>query len=351
MATVNTAEIAEAVLRRHFSLVSPERYSYPEVLSLHAAVNLELTTGQDRLRAWNRALLRPFLAGELTHRMGAYRLYNAGGAATAKLLYEGRLPEAEPLVHRCVEQLVHDCPRGPRRFLAYQTGTRRRPHELWIDMVFATCPFLLYCGLHFDRDEYLLEAVEQLEAMHGFFFDAGCGLYHQAVGVLGPGRVTEDHWSRGNGWGILALCEIAARLPPAIEQRTRIVTLFNEHLQACLAHQDQEGLWHQEMTDPESYVETSGSGLILYALGVALEHQLCDPRWREHLIRGLEGYSRYIALDGSVHNCCIGCMCPGDGTQEAYKARPWKLNDHHAFGPAALAWGQACRLGIHEIEP
>jgi unsaturated rhamnogalacturonyl hydrolase len=42
-------------------------------------------------------------------------------------------------------------------------------------------------------------------------------------------------------------------------------------------------------------------------------------------------------------------MCPGNGTPEEYAAHPHRLNDHHAFGPAALAFGQALRLGIETM--
>lgn len=346
---IQTRDVAERVLRRHFALAESARYAYPEVLSLQAAVNLELATGDAELRRWNRALLRPFVAGELTQRMGAYWLYNLGGAGTARLVQLGLLPEAEEAVARGAEELVRNCPRGPEGFLAYQTNDRRGPEQVWIDMVFATCPFLVFAGLHFGRDEWLDEAVDQLAAMHTLFWDSACGLYNQAVNIRGAGHRTEDHWSRGNGWGILGLCEVAAHLPERVARRNLVRQLLHDHLAACLAHQDGEGMWHQEMTDPTSYVETSGTGLILYALGVALEHGLCPPEWRSALLRGLRGYLGYIALDGSVHNCCIGCMCPGEGTQADYKAREWRRNDHHAFGPAALAFGQAHRLGIRDL--
>jgi unsaturated rhamnogalacturonyl hydrolase len=350
MTEIRTLDVAELVLRKHFSLRATETYQYPEILSLHAVANLALTTESPELNRWVRELLHPLISGEATQHMGAYKLYNIGGTGTAKLLHAGVLPEAEEIVRATVEELVNECPRGRGRFLAYQTHNRFTPEQLWIDMVFATCPFLTYAGLHFDCDAYLDEAVTQLVGMHDMLFDPACGLYRQAVNVRGPNTISDDHWSRGNGWGILGLVETATNLPEHIARREEIVRMFTDHLAACLAHQDENGVWHQEMTDPESYVETSGTGLILYALGKALEHGLVDPAWREHLLLGLRSYAGYIALDGSVHNCCIGCLCPGDGSREMYLNRPWKLNDHHAFGPAGLAFGQAYRLGVESLD-
>jgi hypothetical protein len=40
--TIDTEAIAHSVLRRHVTLVTPEKYAYPEILSLQAAANLEL---------------------------------------------------------------------------------------------------------------------------------------------------------------------------------------------------------------------------------------------------------------------------------------------------------------------
>jgi len=95
-----------------------------------------------------------------------------------------------------------------------------------------------------------------------------------------------------------------------------------------------------------SFVAASGARLFLCALGVALEAGIVPAARRENLIAGLRGYLSYIAQDGSVHNCCCGCLCPGDGSKEAYMAQKFRLNDPHAFGPAALAFEQAANLGI-----
>jgi unsaturated rhamnogalacturonyl hydrolase len=127
--------------------------------------------------------------------------------------------------------------------------------------------------------------------------------------------------------------------------------MFVELVRACLAYQDDEGLWHQEITDHTSYVETSGSGLILYAMGVGLEKGVLSDEDLAPFLTGLRGYLNYIAPDGSVYHTCRGCLCPGEGTILDYKARAPLLNDTHAFGPVTLAFGQAYNLGIRQIEP
>lgn len=125
--------------------------------------------------------------------------------------------------------------------------------------------------------------------------------------------------------------------------------MFTELVNACLSVQDDKGVWHQEMTDLKSYVETSGTGLILYALGVGIEQGLLPPAAMDSYIKGLRGYSQYIQPDGTVFHTCRGNLNPGTGTIAEYKQTPPVVNDPHAFGPVTLAFGQALKLGITEL--
>ena len=348
MFSIETAKIAENSLQKFFTAYSYNEYRYPAIVALHALTELALATNSDDLLAWNINLLRPFIAGKVSHSLGAYHLYNIGGTSTAILLSEGKLPEAEKPVKKYINELVNDCPRNEKGFLASQ-NPGHPIKSIWIDMVFATCPFLVFAGKYFNENKYFDEAVKQMRIMHEYFYDAECGLYHQAINCNELKGLTDDHWSRGNGWGILAMAELVKAFPGDYASRKEIEDMLVNLLEAALRFQDNNGMWHQEMTDLDSYVETSGTGLILYALGVALELKLCPPDWKGKLLKGLQGYLTYIAIDGSVHNCCIGCLSPGDGSKEAYKARKWELNDPHAFGPVGLAFAQACKLGIKEL--
>ena len=348
MFSIGTAEVAERSLRKFFAAQSKGKYAYPACVALHGLTELALATNSSDLLEWNKELLKLFVTGEITHHMGAYYLYNIGGTSTVRLLADGKLPEAEKAVKECVEQLINECPRTEKGFLSYQTADR--PVEsIWIDMVFATCPFLAYSGKYFKNNVYFDEAVKQMQIMHEAFYDAECGLYHQAINIRDI-KQSDDHWGRGNGWGIIAMTELVKAFPADYAPRKEIVDMLVKLLDSALKFQDDDGMWHQEMTDFDSYVETSGTGLILYALGVALELGLCPPEWKERFIKGLKGYLTYIGLDGSVHNCCPGCMCPEDGSKEAYKAKMWNLNDPHAFGPVGLAFAQAYKLGIKELK-
>lgn len=296
-----------------------------------------------------RTCLRPFLAGEELFKCN-FPNYQVGGNGAAYAWWQGALPEVDGGVFEAeAEALMKDAPRD-------RNGVFCHPREpgaeiIWIDVAFAVTPFLLFCGLKAGREDWVVEGWEQTRKMVEALRVEETGLVNQAINYRGAGHRTEDHWSRGNGWALLALAELVQYFPETHPERGAVVAMYRSLVEACLRVQDEEsGLWRQEMTMKESYFETSGSGLILYALGAGLEAGLWEgERYREALVRGLRGLLSYVALDGSVHQTCVGCLSPGAGTKEEYSKHAHRMNDPHAFGPLGLAFGQAVRLGIDEV--
>jgi unsaturated rhamnogalacturonyl hydrolase len=341
-----TLHLAEALFDRHATL-RPELDHYPGIVSLHGLTRLAVLTGDPRLREKSLAALAPFVEGRRQFACN-FPNYHCGGIGSAYLLWQGWLPDAEATVRHYAEEILQQAPRDPDGILSH-------PHfpgedRIWIDVAFAVTPFLLFAGLALQEDRYIEDAFQQTAKMVGVFRNPANGLLHQSRNFNGPGKLSEDAWSRGNGWGIYALGELAAHLPPGDPRRDRAVAMFTDLLGACLAALHPDGLWCQEMTDHTSYIETSGSGLILYALGLALEHRLIGAEKKADLVRGLSGLLPYITAEHDVHQTCRGCLCPGRGTKLDYMARAPQVNDPHAFGPLILAFGQAHALGLHTIE-
>ena len=339
-------EVAYQAFKKHQALHPLTHYT--GILSLHGLARLALNSGDERLVEECHGCLLPFVRGE--HEKSRFQAnfgnYYCGGNGTALLFWQGKLPEAQETLRDYAEDLMLRAPRDAEGIFCHP----RYPGEgrIWIDAAFAVTPFLLFAGLAFGEERYVEEAFRQSAMMYAALRDAENGLLHQSRGFAGPGRFSEDHWSRGNGWGMLALSELVSDIPAGDRRRPAAERMFVDLVSACLRYQDQDGLWHQEITDPLSYVETSGSGLILYAVGVGLAKGLLPEAARAKLLLGLQGYLAYIK-DGSVFHTCPGCLSPGRGTILDYEARGPVLNDPHAFGPVTLAFGQAFRLGIEEV--
>lgn len=320
--------------------------TYPGTLLLHGMSEFALQEGNEKTLGQVVEALAKFGSGDIKA-AGNFISYEAGGSGAAYLSWKGATDKLDKQVAAAAEKMMAQQKRSTDGLMTIKTMS----HHIFIDVAFAVTPYLLYSGLKFNKPEYVDYAVFHTLESFRILKDEKTGLLHQGRGFQGEGKVSEDNWSRGNGWGAFALAILVRDLPESHPRKQEVVELAKQFFAAVLKFQDKQGLWHQEMSYPTSYVETSGSGILLYSLGIMLEKKLLPKRYLENFKLGLRGYLDYIAPDGSVSNTCIGCLCPGKGTKDDYKKRKWALNDYHAFGPVVLAYAQAAKMGIDKIRP
>lgn len=79
-----------------------------------------------------------------------------------------------------------------------------------------------------------------------------------------PEKISEDHWSRGNGWGVIGMVELVRYLPKDHPKYNEAVERFKAHCAALIKYQDFRGLWRREITEKYAWEESSGTGIILY---------------------------------------------------------------------------------------
>jgi len=344
--------IAYNIWRRYKNLSF--QMAYTMIFTSYGALRLSDIMEDEELRADVIKRLTPMLNGEVTKVQGYYGeyVYRWGGHASAWALLKGYLPDsaADTLCAAC-EGLNRYQPRYENGIFCQRARHDRTKWGLrWIDTVCGVCSFLLWTGLKCGRKDFIDEAAAQMKYHHDLLFDPGRKLYHQAIDGNQPG-LTPGYWSRGMGWGLHALADLADDLPKDHPERDYILQAYQDAVDGCLTTQDPDGMWHQSMDDFGTYVETSGTGLILYALGKGIRIGFfTDEKYLAAFRRGIKGLTGYVCADGSVQNCCSGCLGPGyNGTVADYQQRSWKLNDTHAFCGSLLAFTEAIELQKREI--
>ncbi len=341
---VSTREITLSVFEKGLQHCDIDFYA--GTLMLHGMSEFALLDGNHSCLDSIVPLFEKFNNGEIQAK-GNFISYEAGGSGAAYLSWENATNKLDQQITSAAKKLMNQQKRTHDNLMT----TPLKTHKMFIDVVFAVSPFLLYSGLKFDKPEYVDYAVFQTLESFRILKDKKTGLLHQGRGFKVEGEVSEDNWSRGNGWGAFAISILARDLPALHPKRKEVIEVAQQFFTAVLNFQNEEGLWNQEMTDSTSYVETSGSGLMLYGLGIMLEAELLDKKYIKNFKIGLRGYTSYIGTDGSVSHTCSGCLCPKNGTKEDYANHPWIYNDHHAFGPVILAFTQAAKMEIDEIIP
>ncbi len=284
---------------------------------------------------------------------GSFDNYRVGGLGKGWAVMKGYFDENKDLIKEYADLTVN----APRSF----DGIICAPYDhnkVWIDVVFAVTPFMLYAGIILNEQKYIDYAVEQCFKMYDVFMDKSNGLLHQTRGFLeDKTKVSDDHWSRGNGWGILGMTELVRYLPEDSEYYAEAVGRFKAHCEALIKHQNFRGLWRQEVCEPLAWEEASGTGIFLYAIGIGMRRGILDKEtYMPVFKKGIEGLCKEcINPDFSIDKGSCGCCCPGEGdmkgTVEAYLTIPMpRRNDSHVFGPVIMALTEAYKNGIEEVE-
>lgn len=343
---VNTETIAELVLNK--GLATVDMSLYPGSLLMQGMSELAVLQKDGKLLGRTIALFNDYRTQKIKAQ-GSFISYQVGGTGAAYLDFLNKTDQLSGQVKDGAERMYKSQKRTSDGLMT-APWLKDSLDQVMIDCAFAVTPFLLYAGLKYNNRAYVDLAIHQTVRMFDIFKDPN-GLIHQARGFQGLNTITKDNWSRGNGWGSFALASLMRDLPDTHPRKKEVNRIAKNFFEAVLKHQNEEGLWNQEMTDHTSYVETSGSGLLLFGIGIAIEKKVIDKSFLPQFIKGLRGYTSYIGEDGSVSHATIGCLSPGQGTKQDYIKRMWEFNDPHSFGPAVLAFTQAAKMGIKSVQP
>ena len=323
---------------------------YKGSVYLQGLVELSLASGDDELMKMTKSLLDDFVSGKRKGR-GNFISYFYGGTSVAQMYFHGH-DEYASLARKAADLMWTGQKRNPDGHMVPPWDYIDDKNPVFVDVLLAATPLYLYQGLKENRQDYVDYSVWMLTDVLGILADRPTGLYHQARGVknLGKGEISQDCWSRGNGWASLAYASLLHDLPSSHPQYRAVRNMARSFFKAVVKHQDADGLWHQEMTMHDSFVEISGSALLLYGLGAAIEAGVLPHSYDKAFRKGLSGIMTYISERGDVGNTCWSCLAEGDCSKKAYASHIYYMNEPHGFGAVLLAFSQALRNGVTSVE-
>jgi rhamnogalacturonyl hydrolase YesR len=143
------------------------------------------------------------------------------------------------------------------------------------------------------------------------------------------------YWGRGDGWFAAGMSELLSALPENHPNRASILASYRKMMATLLQHQDADGMWHELIDDPQSFAETSCTGMFAFAFitGVKngwLDEKTYGPAARKAWLKLIT----YLNDDGNIREVCAGTGAKNDHTY--YLTRPRVVGDFH--GQAPLLW-------------
>lgn len=228
------------------------------------------------------------------------------------------------------------------------------PFQMWLDGLYMSSPFLAQYAQVFQRPELFDEVAHQLLLVEQKTRDPYTGLlYHgwdearEQVWANPQTGCSANFWSRALGWYAMALVDSLEFFPIDHPKRGTIIGIFERMCSALYrVQEEQSGLWFQVMDQgfrEGNYLETSGSGMFIYALAKGARLQYLENPARRKALQAYNGLiERYVEEDSEgvhLHNIChgAGLSLDRDGSY-GYYIREKRVSDIHiGVAPFILA--------------
>ncbi|MCP4159868.1 MAG: hypothetical protein GY760_07335 [Deltaproteobacteria bacterium] len=166
--------------------------------------------------------------------------------------------------------------------------------DAWIDSLFHITPSLVLKSNLTGDNQYINEAANQIKLFIQNLQDTNSKLFAHAYNDYPDNEVIPDFsnnefWARGNGWMICALVELLAELPQSHPDYPYLLSKAVEVEEALRNNQGDDGRFHTLLTKSNSYYETAGTALILYAMAYGYELGIFGSETYNSVLDGAQG--------------------------------------------------------------
>lgn len=180
-----------------------------------------------------------------------------------------------------LDYLLHTAPRT-------QDGTlhhiKSKP-EVWVDSIYMAPPFMAVAG-------HPHEAINQIEGFRRLLWNSEHQLFSHIWDDAKKKFVRQAFWGVGNGWAAAGMTRVLAALPADMaEQKNQLAVYIKEVINGCLAYQREDGLFHDVVNDPNTFIETNLAQMLAYSI-----YRGVTGGWLESSYRTLADKMRQAAL-------------------------------------------------------
>jgi hypothetical protein len=218
---------------------------------------------------------------------------------------------------------------------------RWKSNCLQIDDAYMVIPYWARKAKTFGEPEHLERAIKETLSYHKHLWNEEDRLMH-CMWVAKTGKNDAHYWGRGNGWFVMAITDVMAFSPDTHPQYETVLDVYNRVMAGLMTRQGKDGLWHQVLDHPESYTETSCSGMFTFSLLRGFNKGWLPPEAREAGLNGWAGLQTKLTEDNQLKD-----VCPATGMNPSlkhYLERPRVTHDLHGIGPYLLSAGEVLKL-------
>jgi len=221
-------------------------------------------------------------------------------------------------------------PKGPKvsaeERLLYEKGYTPQT-RMWIDDMYMITAVQVQAYRATGDNRYIERAAKEM-VLYLDSLQRPNGLFYHAPDV-------PYFWGRGNGWMAAGMTELLISLPKNSSERARIMSGYKKMMASLLQYQAKNGTWGQLLDKPDSWTETSGTGMFAFAMITGVKNG-----WLDKASYGMAARKAWLGLVSYINeNAEIRDVCEGTNklnNEQYYLDRKRNVGDLH--GQAPILW-------------
>lgn len=166
------------------------------------------------------------------------------------------------------------------------------------DAFYMLPPFLAAAG------EYD-EGLKQIEGYRKYLYNEKERLYSHMWNGPDKKFAREDFWGVGNGWAAAGLTRVIKLLPEnRMEDKKRLILYVKEVVDGCLKYLRADGLFHNVVNKPDTFVEVNLSQMISYTIFRGIAAGYIESSYLEKAEKMRKAANEHVDNLGYVQNVC-----------------------------------------------
>jgi len=180
--------------------------------------------------------------------------------------------------------------------------------QVWIDSMYMAPPFLAAAG-QYD------EALKQVEGVRRLLWNKEHRLFSQIWDDAKRDFGRKDFWGVGNGWAAAGMTRIIRALPAnRAEVKKRLAGYVKDVIDGCLKHQRSDGLFHDVVDKPSTFIETNLAQILAYCIYRGVKGGWLEASYRQRADRMRNAARGKVDKEGLVQGVCGSPTFEAPGT-------------------------------------
>lgn len=219
-----------------------------------------------------------------------------------------------PYLERWAEWVMYEMPRTQKQGLQHIVYNNENTEQMWDDTLMMSVLPLAKIGKLLNRPEFVEEATYQFLLHVQYLMDRQSGLWFHGWTFAEKHNFAKARWARGNSWLTVAIPEFIEllELPERNATRRFLLQVLESQIEALAKYQDDSGLWHTLIDDPQSYLESSATAGFAYGILKAVRKRYVDKSYASVAEKAIRGVINHVNADGELTQVSFGTAMGND---------------------------------------